>query len=512
MSIHRKKRRKPQNIVTWIRQRTSPFDYGIKTSVKPVHCNKNADVLMHFQALRAGRWSSRLSRFKNADMADHFAGTKTYYFTADGGSSVPEVLVNIDIDCHHSGSLAGALAFAAHLRATRFRDLYFEVSTNGNGVHGYIVVEKGDLGDEGLNSTLKRLDRWLKHELSRGNWDVEDVEVKGHAPEFTWGDSKFELKTYKSGQLAKLPREALARADELRGTTRIDVDALRRLKLSSDDGDAGEPVLRKHRPRGSQIAFETTRTKQTGSVSGRHFGPEELDRLRTEYLEIATDLLGDTRLVATGRKVVTVEDLAIFLMLLRFFTDNMNPDGSLPTERWKGMWKALYEAGDVDRAWCHHRFATIRNFLSEKDLLFWEDEGFVIGAEVHGRYVPGKAAKWRASEILMARLEAGAQVSGEGGRGESILYGCIVSPLPSGTSETIEYFSDFDQDGHEQAGREGESILYGNTLSPSLGVQATKQSHNVEPAFMIRLRAEIPPLRPQFLGYSWQREGMRMAA
>ena len=78
--------------------------------------------------------------------------------------------------------LAGAVAFAEHLKATRFPNLYYEASTNGNGVHGYIVVQKGDLGDEGLNGALSILDRWLKAELSKGYWDVEDVEVKGHAP------------------------------------------------------------------------------------------------------------------------------------------------------------------------------------------------------------------------------------------------------------------------------------------------------------------------------------------
>src|SRR5690606_7865079 len=125
-----------------------------------------------------------------------------------------------------SGSLAGAIAFAEHLRDTRFPNLYFETSTNGNGVHGYIVVVKGDLGDEGLNAVLGLLDRWLKSELSRGSWDVENVEVKGQAPVFGWGWNKFELLTYKSGQLAKLPREAVQRSEELRATTRITVEEL----------------------------------------------------------------------------------------------------------------------------------------------------------------------------------------------------------------------------------------------------------------------------------------------
>ena len=138
-------------------------------------------------------------------MTAHCDGRKTFYFTADGRSRTNEVLVNIDIDCHGSGTLEGAVAFAEHLRATAFPGLYYETSTNGNGVHGYIVVVKYDLGDQGLNSVLGQLDRWLKAELARGDWDVENVEVKGQAPKFGWGADKYELRTYQSGQLAKLP-------------------------------------------------------------------------------------------------------------------------------------------------------------------------------------------------------------------------------------------------------------------------------------------------------------------
>lgn len=228
--------KKLQNIRTWLRQRTSPYCFGVKTKAgHPVHCNRNDDIKYHLQCLKSGWHGRRLSRLKNADMSDHFSNKKTFYFTADGRSSTPEVLINIDIDCHGSGSLEGAIAFAEHLRATRFPGLYYEVSTNGNGVHGYLIVEKGDLGDEGLNGALVVLDRWLRAELSKGSWDVEDVEVKGQAPEFTWGREKFELKSYKSGQLAKLPREALARADELRATTRVTVDELRKLPVPTAD-------------------------------------------------------------------------------------------------------------------------------------------------------------------------------------------------------------------------------------------------------------------------------------
>ena len=148
-----------------------------------------------------------------------------------------------------------------------------------------------------------------------------------------------------------------------------------------------------------------------GSITGRHFGDDELAMLKGTYLDLGGELLGGQKLVATGRKVVTEEDLAIFLMLLRFFTSNMNADGSLPTARWIEMWTALHEAGDIGRPWCHHRYAAMRNYLSSKGLLSWEDAGYLIGGVGgDGRYVPGQAAKWHASEDVPAGDGVGDEV------------------------------------------------------------------------------------------------------
>jgi len=515
VSQPRKKPRKPQNIHTWIRQRTSTYDFGVKTKAdNPAHCNKNDDIKYHFDCLRMGWYGRRLSKLKNADMSDHFAGRKTFYFTADGRSSIPEVLVNIDIDCHGSGSLAGAIAFAEHLKAARFPNLYYEVSTNGNGVHGYLVVEKGDLGDEGLNGALIVLDRWLKAELSKSDWHVENVEIKGQAPEFTWGRQKFELKNYKSGQLAKLPREALSRADELLGTTRLTVQELRKLPVPAADESVASVVRRVEKATMTTPADSVSESenreetsplsprleKKGGSIAGRHFDDAELAKLGTGYSSLAKDLLGQTKLIATGRMVVTEEDLAIFLMILRFFSSNMNADGSLPVARWKEMWAALHGTGDIRRAWCHHRFASIRNFLSGEGWLSWADEEFVVGVYAHdGRYVPGRAAKWKAGEELMEMLEA---VDGQA----AVVGGDLASEVEA-----------------DEGKKEGRSTLYGNSPDhlhldqPVTGQQdlsetsrtAMSPSANPNPRqstsfqdVLDRLGIWIPVQKPRFSGYS----------
>lgn len=370
-----------------------------------------------------------------------------------------------------------------------------------------------------MNGALIVLDRWLKVELSKSSWDVEAVEVKGQAPEFTWGRERYELKNYKSGQLAKLPREALSRADELRGTTRVAVDDLRRLKVPATKVESKESVVPKaadvQSPR--KVVVEGAKKKVSGSIAGRHFGEDELSRLKDGYLSLAKDLLGGEVLVAKCRKVVKEEDLAIFLMILRFFSLNMNADGSLPTARWREMWTALYESGEIERAWCHHRLARMRNFLSEKELIVWEDEDFVAGVfDDEGRFVPGKAAKWHAGNDLMSRLEEvdGQQAVGTA-RGRDFETDAEEKLVVSGFKEGGQAH---DEGREEERGilcgykhqvqlkpdekEEGRSILYGYTtfeipiLTPE-SRQSTKFLEDLD-----HLGIVMPLQRPRFKGYS----------
>jgi hypothetical protein len=121
----------------------------------------------------------------------------------------------------------------------------------------------------------------------------------------------------------------------------------------------------------------------------------DMPRLR----EVAV-MLGLPREKCAGRVVVKDEDVAVFLLLLRFFTRNMNENGTLPWARFEALWMALYQAGDVDRAFNPKRFAAIRNHLSSlvvngEALLEWDDETYSVG----------RACKWRASEKLMNMME-----------------------------------------------------------------------------------------------------------
>src|SRR5690606_25217684 len=128
-------RQRRQTPYKWLRDHTSGIDFGIKLHGHPIHCNQNKEVLIAFRSENC--W---LDGMRNRDYDAHFAGTDTYYFTGDARKATKSTLLMIDIDCHESGTLKGAVEFARYLRTTLFPNLYFETSTNGNGVHAYLVV------------------------------------------------------------------------------------------------------------------------------------------------------------------------------------------------------------------------------------------------------------------------------------------------------------------------------------------------------------------------------------
>jgi hypothetical protein len=98
---------------------------------------------------------------------------------------------------------------------------------------------------------------------------------------------------------------------------------------------------------------------------------------------------------------VTETDFAQAVVLLRFFTENRNPDGSLPQRRVQELWTALYDAGDFTRPWNHHRWKAIRDWLSEMGWLDWQDHRYQIGT---GRG-DGQACKWRLHEEFVQQLD-----------------------------------------------------------------------------------------------------------
>ena len=141
--------------------------------------------------------------------------------------------------------------------------------------------------------------------------------------------------------------------------------------------------------------------------SVKYISDDELQKLDSHYLSVAEQLLADVTLTVDGsRQQIIAEDLAIALMIGKFFTEDMNADGSMPTKRWRKMWTAMKDAGDIERQYSGPRFKTIRNFLTGLGLIDWEDEKYQVGwVDDEGKYHKGKAAKWKFSAELMATFE-----------------------------------------------------------------------------------------------------------
>ena len=330
----RRRKREASDIRTWIRARTSGTCFGKQIVNKegqrhPIHCNKNMCVKRFYHALFHGFKPSPFSRWTNRDFDLHQISKATFFFAGASEFEKQQTLVNIDIDCKKFGTLDGATAFAKWIQKNIFPNMYFEVSTNGNGIHGYIILDKGELGSEAVNRLLlNRLDKFLKLCLAETDFDVENVEIKGTLPTYSWGDQKYDLAEYKSGVLAKLPRLGSKKKEKaMRDTTHISVtdlqsDQLFKLLKSSGNNERCSSLSVSH------------------SSSGIPISEEELNSLE-DYVAVAEQLLDGQSLRTSSRHVVNSTDVAIFLMLGKCFTENMNKDGSMPSERFSSVWTKI---------------------------------------------------------------------------------------------------------------------------------------------------------------------------
>jgi hypothetical protein len=130
-----------------------------------------------------------------------------------------------------------------------------------------------------------------------------------------------------------------------------------------------------------------------GSVCGKMVDPDHV-RLLEPLARRLLDLKSP-EVKGGSRAVVVVEDVQVSLAIIRSCTLRPNPDESMPLARIKGLWDAMYLAGDVARAFRFNRFAAIRDMLTGLGLIEWMD----------AEYRFGKACKWRASAKLMEMMD-----------------------------------------------------------------------------------------------------------
>jgi hypothetical protein len=288
-------------------------------------------------------------------------------------------LLMIDIDAHNRGDLQRAMQFAEHLREY-FPGCYIEVSTNGNGAHIFLVIDKTRWADCDYNALLKEFDAWLKGVLAETGIELDTVEIKGHCATVVWKNG---VPKHTAGTLAKLPRD-WERFGELKSSPVYTAHELRALMAANpikvDQAEAEVHAAKIHKMR------------QAGSIPCTGIDPERLDR----WVEFGKNLLPAEVHIgksANNRLVVTAEDVGIVCAMLEYIGRQMNKDGTLPWARTKGLWDCLYSRGVIRRSFNAKRFAWIRRFLNGAGLVDIQDATYIIGE---------RAAVWSPSEKFWA--------------------------------------------------------------------------------------------------------------
>jgi hypothetical protein len=391
MVQHSKKQRIKDPVCSYLRKLISPFGFGWE---KP----GGVDRYTNEQLIRWYNANGFMGSPTNSHIYAHFAGQDTLYFWADGRKTSSQTISMIDIDCHQRGNPQSAKAFAAWLIQNGFPDLYHEPSTHGKGRHGYFVLFKDGFKDIAVVNVLKRLDKTLKKLLqiflaTHPEHQIENVEIKGTPHVITWvKGTKRQIDTMKSGALAKLPRDIFDRFDEFKQTTVLSFD---------DIDDLGAKVDRIVIPAPTKLSV----FRAKGSTPNHPITKDEVEAIGGSYLEFARTWV--TEPVGTSsRAKVDAMDLAIAFSILKFCSQKMNSDGTMPTARINGIWDQMFENGEVDRAFDYHRWRVIRNLIEVQSGLEMEDRHFYTGfINDQGHVIRGLAAKWKMAEWLVETLD-----------------------------------------------------------------------------------------------------------
>ena len=322
-------------------------DWGIRVLPKnadkprPVHANKNERVevvlsrgawqkVPEISALNGMvdcLWESRanaepkrvsgiwLDRLSQRLIIQHFDGVprqfriggeiitkpETVYFTGKRTKKDKTclTLLMIDIDAHNRGEIQRAMQFAKYLRKY-FPGCYIEVSTNGNGAHIFLIVDKTRWADIDYNALLAEFDHWLKGVLAQTGIELDTVEVKGTCATVDWDNG---VPKHTAGTLAKLPRD-WERFGKLKSSPVYPAHELRAL-MSANPIRLDPAKVEEH-------AAKIHKMRQAGSIPCTGIDPKRLDR----WVEFGNRLLPAEVHVgnnAHNRLVVTAEDVEIVL-------------------------------------------------------------------------------------------------------------------------------------------------------------------------------------------------------
>jgi len=403
-------RRKRTAETDWLRRHISPIIYGQKSAdgtPKPVFSEKQ--LLQR----RSMGWAlgEQIPLWK---LNKHLANEMTAYFQGDGDETNAETMAMIDIDNHSSGTLAGAWAFSAEVDK-HLEGVQWETSTNGDGLHGYILISKLGERAETVNKAIAELQAKLKALLQTGNFDVELVEVKGKCPDLEWESRR--LVGIHFGTLAKIPRTL--RIEQMEAMGKISLRDIRSLKI--------EQTIKLPQRKASKGScdYDVINSKYV----------ENIEWLR----EQATAFLENREIKCYGRNVVTPEDLVCYWIIGSWLKDHANGDGSSPKRCWAALWNGLKAGGHTDRGWNHHRWKAIRDFFSAYGHTDWENHRYSVRTDDE----KGVACKWEVSkeiyEFVLYR-QGGGLFGDTNSKGMTLLYGNGENLRPERVMWSLERF------------------------------------------------------------------------
>ena len=160
--------------------------------------------------------------------------------------------------------------------------------------------------------------------------------------------------------------------------------------------------------RGSMTSKVCGEIRASGSMTGKVIVEGELAQLAEggHYMNVAASLLEHHTLKTTRRTIVRTEDVAIFLVCLKFFSGRMNADGTLPVKRFEAALD-----GDV-RGWGCREGVRLSPVQGRSGTIFpawgcWtgrRERSWHRGMDGFGNRKKGRACKWMAGEGLMAML------------------------------------------------------------------------------------------------------------
>ncbi len=145
--------------------------------------------------------------------------------------------------------------------------------------------------------------------------------------------------------------------------------------------------------------------KPKGSTPNHPIIKDEIEAIGGSYLEFARTWIAEP--VGTlSRAKVDAMDLAIAFSILKFCSQKLNSDGTMPTARIKAIWDRMYDNGEVDRAFDYHRWRVIRDLIEVQGGLEMRDRHFYTGfVNDQGHEIRGLAAKWKMADWLVEKLD-----------------------------------------------------------------------------------------------------------